>query len=724
MNDGLLAKHAHMNTAAIPPSAEDLAQKHQSLLQEYSRLKAKHTVLKKAALKEQANKALLQNNVKEKEKELRKLQEQLDLLSFHNERLTKRIDAVQGNEQKGSHFSLLGGAVKKELERSTQALDAMNVDLAKKIEENERLHDELSENHHIYTDHVNGLHLTIAKLEKRVEELQVEISTIQKDSREKATALKKEKETLQSQVDSLKKDIKDKTITLKENEQTMVQGDKELRSEIESLRAILLAKAGDIEGREDEDEGLPKLADVIPACDALKILEEQAKNYIYALREQTALKGLPHEIAAKLKTSSETWSEQVQNLAKRLEESEARVKELLDASQGEKAESSDQIASLQKNIEDLKEELNQRHTLEQTEQLEKANRELEQRNKELDERNAELEGIIKKQETDLTDVRRQLEESLEMNKTLQKDLVDKETQANIVTPAAADAAPKDTSEDEDDGVFVYRSNETTNTQQPQEEEEEEDDEVFVYRGQDAPEEPTASEEQQQQQQQQPNTPSATQATFEEKCTQTDQHPQDEKQTQTDTTGQQQHQDEKQTQTDEQPIHHDVKETQTDKEQLPDYLDEQTQTDQMASLDEKQTQTEKRNTTDTATDALPPPPSAPAATESVDVDAQQAAMEAYYESQLKQLNEKLEMADSKALRFSQMVQALKERLSSEGEQRSHLEQENERLQKEVDRVKEHLETTEKNYQDQIAMMTENFLTQLNDLQQQQQPPIPR
>lgn len=45
-----------------------------------------------------------------------------------------------------------------------------------------------------------------------------------------------------------------------------------------------------------------------------------------------------------------------------------------------------------------------------------------------------------------------------------------------------------------------------------------------------------------------------------------------------------------------------------------------------------------------------------------------------------------MADSKALRFSQMVQALKERLTSEGEQRSHLEQENERLQKEVDRVK--------------------------------------
>lgn len=39
----------------------------------------------------------------------------------------------------------------------------------------------------------------------------------------------------------------------------MIQGDKELRSEIESLRAILLAKAGDIEGRQDEDEVLVRM---------------------------------------------------------------------------------------------------------------------------------------------------------------------------------------------------------------------------------------------------------------------------------------------------------------------------------------------------------------------------------------------------------------------------------------------------------------------------------
>lgn len=71
----------------------------------------------------------------------------------------------------------------------------------------ERLHEELSENHHIYTNHVNELHIQIAKLEKQVEELQVEISTIQKDRRDQLAALKQEKAALQSELDKLKQDL-------------------------------------------------------------------------------------------------------------------------------------------------------------------------------------------------------------------------------------------------------------------------------------------------------------------------------------------------------------------------------------------------------------------------------------------------------------------------------------------------------------------------------------
>ncbi|ORZ13568.1 hypothetical protein BCR42DRAFT_66118 [Absidia repens] len=95
MTDSIIARHTQLNAGAMPASAEELAQKHQSLFQEYSRLKAQHTVLKKAVKKERMENASLQGNVKEKEKELRKLQGQLDILAFHNERLSKRIEAVQ-----------------------------------------------------------------------------------------------------------------------------------------------------------------------------------------------------------------------------------------------------------------------------------------------------------------------------------------------------------------------------------------------------------------------------------------------------------------------------------------------------------------------------------------------------------------------------------------------------------------------------------------------------
>ena len=71
----------------------------------------------------------------------------------------------------------------------------------------ERLHEELSENRHIYTEHVNGLHLQIKNFEKRIEELEVERSTMQKDRRDQATGLKQEITTLQIEVNNLKKEL-------------------------------------------------------------------------------------------------------------------------------------------------------------------------------------------------------------------------------------------------------------------------------------------------------------------------------------------------------------------------------------------------------------------------------------------------------------------------------------------------------------------------------------
>ncbi|KAI7856274.1 hypothetical protein BDC45DRAFT_533705 [Circinella umbellata] len=616
------------HAGAIPTSAEELAQKHQRLLQEYSRLKAQHTVLKKGLIKEQSTTTSLQGNVKEKEKELRKLQEQLDLLAFHNERLTKRIEAVRDGEQKGSHFSLLGGAVKKELEKSTQALDAANTDLAKKIDENERLHEELSENRHIYTKHVNGLHLQIKNFEKRIEELEVERSTVQKDRRDQAAGLKQEITTLKTEVDNLKKELAEKTKLLSEQERNIKQDDVELRSEIESLRGILLAKLGDIEENDGSSE-IPNLAQVIPACEALKVLEEQAKNYIYALREKTTLKGLPHEIAVKLKISSETWSEQTQALAQRVEESEARTKEILETKEKEDVKTTEQITALEKTIEQLRIELNNQQDNERLTQLEQENTRLEEQ--------------IKKQANDLITVQQELDTAKATNEKLKNEVKlttpkptdDKETQANL--SPQIDTKQQDKKEDEDDENFVYQSTEKSQEniketkEAEEEEEEEEDDDVFVYRGEDAPEEKEVVSN-----------------SINENSEQT--------------------------------------------------LESKKSTNGEASQEEKQQ----------AINGI-------VTSESHESKAREAELEAYYESQMKQLTVKLQLADSKAVRFAKMVDTLKDRLAGETEENHRLIGETERLQKDLNKTKELLDTTEKNYQEQLREMTEQYIAQMQQAQ---------
>lgn len=81
-------------------------------------------------------------------------------------------------KQKGTHFSILGGSVKKELEKNAQALEEANLDLERKIQENERLHEELTDSKFEFTDNINILLKQIQDLEKRVQELQDENANI------------------------------------------------------------------------------------------------------------------------------------------------------------------------------------------------------------------------------------------------------------------------------------------------------------------------------------------------------------------------------------------------------------------------------------------------------------------------------------------------------------------------------------------------------------------
>ncbi|KAG0192056.1 hypothetical protein DFQ28_010327 [Apophysomyces sp. BC1034] len=602
MSESKFTRHVHLNAGAISTSANELAQKHLKLFQEYSRLKAQHAVLKKAII------------------------------------------------EKGSHFSLLGGAVKKELEKITQALDAANFDLEAKIEENENLHEDLSEVKHIYTNHVNGLYAQIAELEKRIEELQIEISTLQNERRNQTSTLKQEKATLVAEVEQLKESLNEKTRVLSENEDHMRMSDVNLKSEIESLRAILLAKMGNLEDNA-EREDLPSLETIIPASEALKVLEEQAKDYIYALREQTTLKGLPHEIAEKLKISSATWSEELQELVAKLEAAEGktwfaqsrsddvsfnyadRAKELLeDKSGNQKAldDQANQISEFQKTIADLQVQLQSQDGVEKIKRLESEKAILEEK---INKQKEELEESRKALEIS---VRRELEVSIrQVVEEAPKLTAEKETQAEFVLPEKAEGE-----EEEEEEVFVYPGADRKPTDQS---EDDEDDEVFVYRGEDAPatEETTSTPEQV--------------APLEVISSPVSNNKQN-----------------------------------TEKHEEHEQHEEHGQYEELEKHEviNDAVENEDKQTVE-------------------DMLAREATLKNHYENQIRQLTERLQMVDSKAVRYAKKVETLEDRLKANSAVEDNLRLEIEKLQKDYLKVEDQLATTEKSYQSQMDQMTEYF-----------------
>lgn len=111
---------------------------------------------------------------------------------------------------------MLGGSVKKELEKSAQALDEANMDLERKIQENEKLHDELADRQFEFTDNINKLLKQIQDLDKQVQDLQEENASLQsvyKDSavntvvKEVKIVDQEEQARLLKEIDTLKSEL-------------------------------------------------------------------------------------------------------------------------------------------------------------------------------------------------------------------------------------------------------------------------------------------------------------------------------------------------------------------------------------------------------------------------------------------------------------------------------------------------------------------------------------
>lgn len=191
-----------------------LQTKYQKIATEYSKIRAQANVLKRAIIDEQARNADIREQLKEKEVELRRAEQELDSLSFRNQQLTKRITVLQDELDKSQSKSKKGKS--KLSENNSQVLASPNhildEEFQKKIVENAQLLSQISDK----DTEIESLNERIQQLEYKLDHS--EKSRIELECQYRTTIDKLERETNELQQKLNDKQKQEETVSWSSNE--------------------------------------------------------------------------------------------------------------------------------------------------------------------------------------------------------------------------------------------------------------------------------------------------------------------------------------------------------------------------------------------------------------------------------------------------------------------------------------------------------------------------
>ncbi|XP_034966972.1 protein phosphatase 1 regulatory subunit 21 isoform X2 [Zootoca vivipara] len=220
-------------------AAAELQGKYQKLAQEYSKLRAQNHVLKKGVVDEQANSASLKEQLKMKDQSLRKLQQEMDSLSFRNQQLAKRVELLQDelvlSESKGKKNKT--GEPASQL--SQEQKNVFDEDLQKKIEENERLHIQFFEANEKHNLLETELRSKLEVLEMEAAQHQAVVDGLTRKYMDTIEKLQSDKAKLEIKSQTLEREAKDCRVRTEECQQQLKHLHADLSSRLgESLNII------------------------------------------------------------------------------------------------------------------------------------------------------------------------------------------------------------------------------------------------------------------------------------------------------------------------------------------------------------------------------------------------------------------------------------------------------------------------------------------------------
>ncbi|XP_003216166.1 protein phosphatase 1 regulatory subunit 21 [Anolis carolinensis] len=224
-------------------AAAELQGKYQKLAQEYSKLRAQNHVLKKGVVDEQANSAALKEQLKMKDQSLRKLQQEMDSLTFRNQQLAKRVELLQDelvlSESKGRKNKKSGEPTS---QLSQEQKNVFDEDLQKKIEENERLHIQFFEADEQHKRLEIDLRNRLEVLEMEAAQHQAVVDGLTRKYMDTIEKLQSDKAKLEIKSQTLEREAKDCRVRMEECQQQLKHLHSDLSSRLDDSLHIIREK--------------------------------------------------------------------------------------------------------------------------------------------------------------------------------------------------------------------------------------------------------------------------------------------------------------------------------------------------------------------------------------------------------------------------------------------------------------------------------------------------
>lgn len=221
----------------------DLQTKYSKLAQEYSKLRAQHQVLKKAVVDEQTTSNSVKDELKQKEQTFRKVQQEMESLTFRNQQLTKRVELLQEelhqSESKNKKSKNKGDSPS-QINLQTQRV--FDEDLQKKIQENERLHIQFYEADEKYRRQEAQLKTRLDHLEKESEQHQAVVDALTSKYMDTIQKLQSDKACLEVKVQTLEREAKDSRVRTEDCQQQLRKYQTEVSSQLKQSCCVIQEK--------------------------------------------------------------------------------------------------------------------------------------------------------------------------------------------------------------------------------------------------------------------------------------------------------------------------------------------------------------------------------------------------------------------------------------------------------------------------------------------------